>query len=354
MGFDTTYRPLIYHGRFAAPCPGCLPAVKIFLRLILILLLALLASAAAVYAWLHRPLSLASDSVEVSIEPRTAPMDAAQAWVQAGVQTDAMWLYQWFRWSGQSRKIRAGSYQIGPGTTPMALLDKMVRGDEVMASVRLLEGWTLRQFRAELARSPHLKPTTSSLSESELMTRLGAAGQSGEGRFYPDTYAFSKGASDLVVLRRAYTHMQRQLQSAWTERKPDTPLQDADQLLILASIVEKETGSAAERGKVAGVFTNRLRLGMLLQTDPSVVYGLGERYDGKIYKRDLLTDTPYNTYTRKGLPPTPIAMPSRAALVAAAQPDPTRALYFVARGNGTSQFSDNLADHNRAVQQFQR
>jgi UPF0755 protein len=318
-----------------------------FLRLFT---LAILVSAAALatlaYRWLHQPLELLAESVEVSIEPRTAPKDVAKA--------DAFWLYQWFRWSGQDRKMRAGSYEISRGITPISLLEKMVRGDEAMSSIRLIEGWTLRQFRAELAKAPHLKQTTATLSEAELMAAVGAPLQAPEGRFYPDTYAFSKGASDLVVLKRAHAHMQRQLQTAWEQRTPNTPLQDADQLLILASIVEKETASAADRGKVAGVFTNRLRTGMLLQTDPSVIYGLGERYDGKIYKRDLLADTPFNTYTRKGLPPTPIAMPGRAALLAAAKPDPTKALYFVARGNGTSQFSDNLNDHNRAVNQYQR
>jgi UPF0755 protein len=326
-----------------------------FLRLFT---LAILVSAAALatlaYRWLHQPLELLAESVEVSIEPRTAPKDVAQAWVQAGVKADAFWLYQWFRWSGQDRKMRAGSYEISRGITPISLLEKMVRGDEAMSSIRLIEGWTLRQFRAELAKAPHLKQTTATLSEAELMAAVGAPLQAPEGRFYPDTYAFSKGASDLVVLKRAHAHMQRQLQTAWEQRTLNTPLQDADQLLILASIVEKETASAADRGKVAGVFTNRLRTGMLLQTDPSVIYGLGERYDGKIYKRDLLADTPFNTYTRKGLPPTPIAMPGRAALLAAAKPDPTKALYFVARGNGTSQFSDNLNDHNRAVNQYQR
>jgi UPF0755 protein len=326
-----------------------------FLRLFT---LAILVSAAALatlaYRWLHQPLELLAESVEVSIEPRTAPKDVAQAWVQAGVKADAFWLYQWFRWSGQDRKMRAGSYEISRGITPIGLLEKMVRGDEAMSSIRLIEGWTLRQFRAELAKAPHLKQTTATLSEAELMAAVGAPQQAPEGRFYPDTYAFSKGASDLVVLKRAHAHMQRQLQTAWEQRTLNTPLQDADQLLILASIVEKETASAADRGKVAGVFTNRLRTGMLLQTDPSVIYGLGERYDGKIYKRDLLADTPFNTYTRKGLPPTPIAMPGRAALLAAAKPDPTKALYFVARGNGSSQFSDNLNDHNRAVNQYQR
>lgn len=322
-----------------------------------IVLLAVLAAGATVAAavwWLEQPLQLASGTVEVSIEPKTSPREVANAWVQAGVRADPFLLYEWFRWSGQARKIRAGSYAVGPGVTPRTLLDKMVRGDEVMATVRLIEGWTFRQFRAELAKAPDLKQTTAALSEADLMAAIGAPGVAAEGRFYPDTYAFSKGASDLVVLKRAYRTMQRQLDAAWAERAANTPLRSANDALILASIVEKETGAAKDRGLVAGVFVNRLRIGMPLQTDPTVIYGLGERFDGNLRKRDLLADTPYNTYTRGGLPPTPIAMPGRASLLAAVKPDATKALYFVARGDGTSQFSESLADHNRAVNQYQR
>lgn len=327
-----------------------------FLRRLLLLLAVLTAAgaAAAVVWWLDQPLELAGSSVEVSIEPKTAPRDVAQAWVQAGVRVNPRWLYEWFRWSGQARKIRAGSYEIERGITPRSLLDKMVRGDEVMATVRLIEGWTFRQFRAELAKAPDLKQSTAALSEADLMAAIGAPGISAEGRFYPDTYAFSKGASDLAVLKRAYHSMQRQLEAAWAERAANTPLRNANDALTLASIVEKETGAAKDRGLVAGVFINRLRIGMPLQTDPTVIYGLGERFDGNLRKRDLLADTPYNTYTRGGLPPTPIAMPGRASLLAAVKPDATKALYFVARGDGSSQFSESLAEHNRAVNQYQR
>ena len=175
-----------------------------------------------------------------------------------------------------------------------------------------------------------------------------------EGRFYPDTYAYSKGSSDIAVLKRAYRAMQKRLADAWLERAPDTPLRNAEDALVLASIVEKETGAPTDRGRVAGVFVNRLRIGMPLQTDPTVIYGLGSNFDGNLRKRDLLADTPYNTYTRNGLPPTPIAMPGKAALLAAVRPDPTKALYFVARGDGSSEFSETLADHNRAVNRYQR
>lgn len=328
--------------------------MKFLRRLLLLIVLAAAALAGGAWWWLNQPLALSADSIEVSIEPRTSVRDVVQAWIQAGVKADATFLYEWFRWSGQARKIRAGSYEIGRGTTPRQLLDKMVRGDEVLSTVRLIDGWTFRQFRAELARAPNLKQTTASLSEAQLMAAIGSPGLPAEGRFYPDTYAFSKGASDLAVLKRAHRSMQRQLETAWAERSADTPLRNPADLLTLASIVEKETGVASDRGKVAGVFVNRLRLGMPLQTDPTVIYGLGERFDGNLRKRDLQTDTPYNTYTRNGLPPTPIAMPGRASLLAAVRPDPTRALYFVSRGDGSSHFSDNLADHNRAVNQYQR
>ncbi|MEQ1682802.1 MAG: endolytic transglycosylase MltG [Burkholderiaceae bacterium] len=321
--------------------------------LLFVLVLAAAAAGAAVW-WLNRPLVLAADVAEVSVEPGTPPREIAQAWVQAGVQAPALLLYEWFRWSGQSRKIRAGSYEIGPGTTPIGLLNKMVRGDETLSTVKLIEGWTFRQFRAELAKADSLKPTTAALSDEEVMAALGAPGVAAEGRFHPDTYAYSKGSSDLAVLKRAYHAMQKRIDAVWQERAADTPLRNADDALVLASIVEKETGAPADRGRVAGVFVNRLRIGMPLQTDPTVIYGLGAAFDGNLRKRDLLADTPYNTYTRNGLPPTPIAMPGKAALLAAVRPDPTKALYFVARGDGSSEFSETLADHNRAVTQYQR
>lgn len=322
--------------------------------LLLLITLAAGAVAGSAWWWLQAPLALDKPAVELSIEPGTAPREVAQAWVAAGVQADARLLYQWFRWSGQSRQIRAGSYEIHAGITPRELLAKMVRGDQVMEQVRLIEGWTLRQFRAALAKAPALKPTTAAMNETELMAALGATGSSAEGRFFPDTYAYSRGVSDLTVLKRAHAAMQRRLESAWSQREPGLPLKNIDEALTLASIVEKETGAAADRGLVAAVFINRLKLGMPLQTDPTVIYGLGEAFDGNLRKRDLLTDTPFNTYTRGGLPPTPIAMPGAASLQAALHPAPSRALYFVARGDGSSEFSEDLAAHNRAVNKYQR
>ncbi len=318
------------------------------------LLLAAAALAAGVAWWLQRPLPLATGVVELSIEPGSNPRDVAQAWVSAGVQVPPRWLYEWFRWSGDARRIRAGSYEIHTGDTARTLLAKMVQGRETMDQVRFTEGWTLRQLRAELAQAPNLRPLTAAMSDDELMAALGAPGVPAEGRFFPDTYTYSRGVSDLTVLKRAHALMNRRLAEAWDQRAPNLPLKTPDEALILASIVEKETGRADERTRVAGVFINRLRIGMLLQTDPTVIYGLGEAFDGNLRRRDLQADGPFNTYTRGGLPPTPIALPGLASLRAAVQPEPTKALYFVARGDGSSHFSETLAEHNRAVNRYQR
>ncbi len=323
-------------------------------RLAVVAVLLVAGVAAAAWWWLQRPLPLAATSVELSIEAGSNPRDIAQAWVDAGVMTSPVMLYEWFRWSGQARKIRAGSYEIHTGATPRSLLEKMVQGRETLESVRFIEGWTLRQVRAELARAPQLKPATAGLSDNELMAGLGAPGVPAEGRFFPDTYVYSRGVSDLTVLRRAHRSMQLRLAEVWAERDAASPLKSPDELLTLASIVEKETGRAADRGLVAGVFSNRLRIGMPLQTDPTVIYGLGPAFDGNLRKRDLLADTPFNTYTRSGLPPTPIALPGMASLRATVRPEATRALYFVARGDGSSVFSETLAEHNRAVNKYQR
>lgn len=305
--------------------------------------------------WLHAPLPMAgSEPLELAIEPGTLPRGVAQDVQAAGVRVDARILYAFFRLSGRDRDIRAGNYELPPGTTPLALLDKLVRGEETLRTLTLVEGWTFRQVRAALAREEQIKHDTADLPDAALMERLGRPGVHPEGRFFPDTYTYAKGSSELAVLRRALHAMDRRLEAAWAQRASDTPLKSADEALILASIVEKETGRASDRAQIAGVFTNRLRAGMLLQTDPTVIYGLGEKFDGNLRRKDLLADTPWNTYTRVGLPPTPIAMPGKAALLAAVQPEPTKALYFVARGDGTSHFSSSLDEHNRAVNRYQR
>ncbi|MHA7602315.1 endolytic transglycosylase MltG [Alicycliphilus sp. T452] len=328
-------------------------------RFLVLVLLVALAMAAGAAWWLQAPMPVragvgAGQPLELEIEPGTTPRGVARAVVQAGFDTDARLLFLWFRLSGKDRGIKAGNYEVAQGTSPHALLQKLVRGEEALRAVTLVEGWNFRQLRQALARAEQLRPDTEGLSDADIMARLDRAGVPAEGRFFPDTYTYAKGSSDLAVLRRALHAMDRRLEAAWALRAPDTPLRSPEQALILASIVEKETGRPEDRAQIAGVFSNRLRAGMLLQTDPTVIYGLGERFDGNLRKRDLQADTPYNTYTRAGLPPTPIAMPGRAALLAAVQPADTRALYFVARGDGTSHFSATLDEHNRAVNRYQR
>jgi UPF0755 protein len=305
------------------------------------------------YVWLHHPIEL-TDTLDISIEPGSSARDIAQDIAAAGVPVNAVGLFWWFRISGQSRQIKAGSYEVATGTTPYTLLQKLVRGDEALRSVTLVEGWTFRQVQVALKKAEALKPDSQSLTAAGLMVKLGKPGVAPEGRFFPDTYTYSKGSSDLAILQRAMRAMDRRLDAAWSSRSAMTPLQTPEQVLILASIIEKETGSPQDRAQIAAVFHNRLRMGMRLQTDPAVIYGLGDSFDGNLRKGDLLRDTPWNTYTRVGLPPTPISMPGKAALQAAVQPAVSKALYFVARGDGSSHFSATLDEHNRAVNIYQR
>jgi UPF0755 protein len=326
-----------------------------FMRSLILLVAALcLAMAGGTAWWLGQPLRLSSPTVELSVEAGSTPREIAKNWVDAGVESSPWLLYQWFRFSGQSRQIRAGSYELAQGATPRDLLRMMVRGDERLSVVKLIEGWTFKRFRAELALADGLKQTTAGLSDNEIMTQLGMPGEAAEGQFFPDTYSYAKGSTDLAVMKRALKAMQKHLDAAWAQRQGNVSLKSPREALILASIVEKETGREADRPMISGVFNNRLRAGMPLQTDPSVIYGLGDQFDGNLRKVHLQTDTPFNTYTRAGLPPTPIAMPGKAALLAAVKPAETKALYFVARGDGSSAFSATLAEHNRAVNQYQR
>ncbi|MCA3237924.1 MAG: endolytic transglycosylase MltG [Curvibacter sp.] len=318
----------------------------------LLLLLASLVFAGAAW-WLQQPLALKSPLVEFTVEPGMSAGAVVQALKQGGVQVQPELFYWWIRLSGQSRQIKAGSYEITGQPLPRALLEQLVRGEVAMRSVTLVEGLTFAQWRGLLRNAPFLRADTQGLSDAAVMEKLGRPGVHPEGRFFPDTYPYAKNSSDLAVLRRALQAMDQRLAAAWAQRLPDSPLKSPEDALILASIVEKETGRASDRGQISGVFNNRLRKGMLLQTDPTVIYGLGERFDGNLRKRDLTADTPWNTYTRAGLPPTPIAMPGQESLLAAVQPATTSALYFVARGDGSSEFSATLADHNRAVRRFQ-
>ncbi|MEO7391496.1 MAG: endolytic transglycosylase MltG [Ramlibacter sp.] len=304
--------------------------------------------------WVYQPLRLQAPTVDLSIDAGTLPRGVAQAVRDAGVDVEPELLYLWFRLSGQDRLIKAGSYELESGITPHKLLAKLARGEESLRAVTLVEGWNFRQVRAALAKEDVLKPDTRGLADPAIMTLLGRPGQHPEGRFYPDTYTYAKGSSDVAVLKRAVRAMDKRLEQAWAQRAPDAAVKTPDEALILASIIEKETGKAVDRPMIGAVFNNRLRAGMPLQTDPTVIYGMGKAFDGNLRKKDLQADTPWNTYTRAGLPPTPIAMPGKPSLLAAVQPAPSTALYFVARGDGSSQFSSSLDEHNRAVNKFQR
>ena len=327
---------------------------RFFLTLFLLAALGALGLGAAGLWWVHQPLKLPAPSLDLSVEPGTTPRGVAQAVADAGADVQPQLLYFWFRISGQDRQIRAGSYELERGITPKTLLNVLVRGEEATRSLVLVEGWNFRQVRAALAKAEQLKPETVGLPDDALMAKLGRPGVHPEGRFFPDTYTYSKGSTDIALLQRAMRAMDKKLEAAWAARAADLPIKSADEALVLASIVEKETGKAKDRAEIAAVFVNRLRTGMPLQTDPTVIYGLGTAFDGNLRKKDLQTDTPWNTYTRGGLPPTPIAMPGKAALLAAVQPAQSKSLYFVSRGDGTSQFSSSLDEHNRAVNRYQR
>lgn len=331
---------------------------RIFQFLLLLVVLAL-ASIGAFWWWSDQPLSLTAEKVEMAVPPGASLRTAARKAVDGGVRAPADLLYAYFRIANslandQTRTIKPGDYEITRGMTPRALLDKLNRGDRIVLALTLVEGWNFRQVRDALAKADYLRPDTRDMSPDDIMKALGKPGVHPEGRFFPDTYNYAKNSSDLAVLRQSMQLMDKRLEAAWEARAPGLPLKSADEALVLASIVEKETGQAADRPEIAGVFINRLKIGMRLQTDPSVIYGLGEKFDGNLRRADLTTDTPWNTYTRVGLPPTPISMPGRASLIAAVQPAATRSLYFVARGDGSSHFSGSLDEHNRAVNKYQR
>ena len=304
--------------------------------------------------WVLTPMSLSTPTVDLSIEPQTPVRDIAQAVADAGVAVPPVVLYAFLRASGQSRKLRAGSYELSQGNTPLDLLRKLSRGEESLKAISLIDGWTFRQFRTALAKAEGLKHDTKDLDDDALMAQLGMSGVAPEGRFFPDTYTYGKGTSELHVMARAAKAMNKQLDAAWKQRGADIQVKTPEEALVLASIVEKETGRESDRTTISRVFHNRLAIGMPLQTDPTVIYGMFDDFDGNLRRADLHTDHPWNTYTRKGLPPTPIAMPGRNALKAAVQPAASNALFFVAKGDGTSYFSATLDEHNTAVNRYQR
>jgi UPF0755 protein len=329
---------------------GCKAVRRLFVSIVVLVAL----FSGATLWWLNQRLVLSADTLDLEVEPGTSPRAVAQAISDAGVDVNPSLLYWWFRLSGKARQIKAGNYEIELGATPRHLLQKLVRGEETLLVVTLVEGWNFSQVRAALAKAEQLQPESKGLPDYLIMKVLGQPGLAPEGRFFPDTYAYAKGSSDLAILKRALRAMDKRLAFAWQQRSADTPLKTPEQALILASIIEKESSHASDRPMIGGVFSNRLRIGMMLQTDPTVIYGMGTAYDGKLRRRDLRQDTPWNTYTRTGLPPTPIAMPGKSALLAAVQPAATKALYFVARGDGSSEFSSSLEAHNRAVNKYQR
>lgn len=319
----------------------------------LMVLLVLLATAGAGY-YAYRPLPLPATPFEFELKQGSSLKNAARDMRQAGL-LEQDWAFVWLaRLLGKNSQLKAGHYTLKYPVSPLGLLEIVSKGQVSQRQISIIEGWTFRQLRAVLNASPDIAHNTLNMNDAEILQRIGAAESHPEGLFFPDTYHFSSGSSDLAILKSAYQTMQRHLQEAWATREPGLPLKTSYEALILASIVEKETGTPSDRAMIAGVFVNRLRIGMLLQTDPTVIYGMGDAFDGNLRKRDLQTDTAYNTYTRGGLPPTPIALPGLAALQATLHPAQTDALYFVARGDGSSQFSSSLDAHNRAVNKYQK
>lgn len=317
-----------------------------------ILLLAVLLLAASVY-YVTRPLDTPVLPYDFSLQPGSSLSSFAKQLKKAGVIDDAQIFVLLGRSMGLSTQIKHGNYQIDKPVSMYELLEIVSKGRVAQSDMTVIEGWTFKQFREALNVMPKVRHDSLTLSDAEILQQIGASEKHPEGLFFPDTYNFPAGSSDLALMKRAYQTMQRHLQENWTNRDKNLPLDTPYQALILASIVEKETGKAKDRTMIASVFINRLRKGMKLQTDPTVIYGIGDKYDGNIRKRDLLKDSAYNTYTRYGLTPTPIALPGKESLHAALHPAKSDALYFVARGDGSSQFSSSLIDHNKAVQRYQ-
>ena len=299
------------------------------------------------------PLTLRQPSVDVSIEPGTSVRGVADAIVASGVEASPQGLWLLMRLSPNARHLQAGSYEITSGMSAWDVIQKIARGDQDLKALTVIEGWTFAQMRQRVDQAQGLRHDTLGMSDEALMSQLGRAGLPAEGRFFPDTYTYGKGSSDLRVYARALQAMDRTLAHIWSQRAPTLALKSPEQALVLASIIEKETGQREDRAMISSVFHNRLKLDMPLQTDPTVLYGLGPQFDGNLKRIHLKTDHPWNTYTRRGLPPPPIALPGKAALTAAIQPAPSQALYFVARGDGSSEFSPDLTTHNAAVQRYQ-
>jgi len=331
------------------------------IRKLLVLLLTLFVLAAialGLIAWkqhaaLEQPLAVTDEPLLLDVRPGDTPSGVFQRLKADGVLEDAFWLRLYWRLNLSGQSLHSGEYRLAPGMTARDMIGLWQRGEVVQYSLTLVEGWNFRQLRTALQNQPKLEQTLDGLSDADIMAKLDAPDLHPEGRFFPDTYRFTRGTSDLDLLRRAFTRLEQVLEEEWQQRAQGLPYKDAYQALIMASIIEKETGVPEERGEISGVFVRRLARGMLLQTDPTVIYGMGEAYRGRITRNDLRTPTPYNTYTNAGLPPTPIAMVGREAIRAALHPVDGSSLYFVARGDGSHVFSDTLEQHNRAVREYQ-
>jgi UPF0755 protein len=340
-------RPLrLLHGRSQA-------GVSLLVSLLVLVLLSAAVAALVAWRWYENAIPMSADRVEVHVTPGSSARAIARQLRAAGVMVNETGFVAVARATDATSRLRAGRYVIERGMTVHELVDKLKRGDVLRERITIVEGWTFRELRAALAAAADLKQEAAKLDEAALLKAIGASERYAEGLFAPDTYVYDPGSSDLDLYRQAYRLQQSRLQGAWDARAAELPYKSPYDALIMASIIEKETGQGGERAKIAGVFVNRLRKGMLLQTDPTVIYGIGPKFDGNLRKRDLERDTPYNTYTRAGLPPTPIALPGRAAIEAALQPATTRAMFFVARGDGSSHFSETLYEHNRAVVKYQ-
>lgn len=312
----------------------------------------------AIGSWMvyysSKPLRSITTPVQFNLAKGSSLRGVANQLVTAGILDEPWSFIVLARVRGKSGQIKAGNYELLGEITPNAVLVKITGNDYAQESIVFVEGWTFKQIRISLGKNKSLKHQTTAMSDTEILKAIGADEPSAEGLFFPDTYFFTAGASDLTVLERAYRLMQSHLRAAWDNKAPDLPFSTPYEALIASSIVEKETGDASERSMIAGVIVNRLKMDMKLQVDPTVIYGMGDNFDGNLRKQDLSFDHPYNTYTRTGLPPTPIAVPGRAAIAATLNPAQTKALYYVSRGDGTSQFSATLAEHNRAVAKYQK
>lgn len=324
-------------------------------RIAVVLVLFILAGVAAVgQHWYTRPLTLPQTPFDFEVKSGASLASVARSLRDAGVVPHPAMLTLLARIRGVDRTIKAGSYEIEQGITLPQLLAKLTQGDVMQSALTIVEGTTFAELRRALRENDGIRHDVVDLPDAELLARIGASESVPEGLFFPDTYYFASGSSDVAVLKRAYRAMRQRLDAAWARRAAELPLASPYEALILASIVEKETGRAKDRPLIASVLINRLKRGMRLQTDPAVIYGLGARFDGNLRKRDLEEDSAYNTYTRDGLPPTPIALPSQASLDVVVDPPATAYLYFVSRGDGTSEFSTSLSDHNRAVSKYQK